>query len=310
MKRALDAPSKAGGEESLRRFPRHGWLGLGLVLAAWPLNWLLPGLRTAYVFFPLWLGYALTIDGLVYLRKGNSLFTRSARRYAGLFLVSAPAWWLFEAINLRTQNWSYLGADAFSPLGYFLLASINFSTVIPAVFGAAELFSTFGFVRRMKLGLVIRDDRKTTLGFFTAGILMLVLMLAWPRYFFPFVWLSVYFITEPVNIWLGNRSLAEGTRKGDWRAPVSLFCGVLLTGFFWEMWNFYAYPKWIYHVPGVDFARIFEMPLLGYGGYLPFALELYALYHLVMGALGKRSTRYVQVHPAHAGGQFTKNTAD
>jgi hypothetical protein len=37
------------------------------------------------------------------------------------------------------------------------------------------------------------------------------------------------------------------------------------------------------------------MPLLGYGGYLPFALELYAIYHLVMGWLGQARTQYIQL---------------
>jgi hypothetical protein len=36
------------------------------------------------------------------------------------------------------------------------------------------------------------------------------------------------------------------------------------------------------------------MPLLGYGGYLPFALELHALYHLVMGLAGRRRVNYLQ----------------
>lgn len=280
---------------TIKDFPWQGWIGLALIVIAWPLNWLLPGLRTAWLFFPLWLGYCLTIDGLVYLRKRSSLLTRSWRRYVGLFLVSAPAWWLFEAINLRTQNWFYLGVEHFSPLEYFLLASLDFSVVIPAVFGTAELISTFAFVQRLKPGLVIRDDLPTTLGFFAAGWLMLALLLAWPLFFFPFVWISVYFITEPVNIWLGNRSLTEGTRTGDWRRVISLWIGVLITGFFWEMWNFYAYPKWIYQVPGVGVLHLFEMPALGYGGYLPFALELYALYHLVMGLLGEKQTRYVEL---------------
>ena len=39
----------------------------------------------------------------------NGMLTRSPTAYAGLFFVSAPAWWLFELINLRTQNWIYLG---------------------------------------------------------------------------------------------------------------------------------------------------------------------------------------------------------
>ncbi len=281
--------------ERRRALPKQGWIGIGLVLVAWPLNWLLPGTRTSWLFFPLWLGFALSVDGLVFVRKGTSLLTRSWQRYVGLFLISAPAWWLFEAFNLRTQNWDYLGVEHFSPLAYFLLASLDFSTVIPAVFGMAELTGSFAFIRRMRPWIIIRDDRRTTLAFFCAGWVMLALLLAWPLYFFPFVWMSVYFITEPLNVWLGNRSLAEGTRRGDWRAVVSLFLGVLVTGFVWEMWNFYAYPKWIYSVPGVDVLHVFEMPLLGFGGYLPFALELYALYHFVMGLAGQRRTKYVDL---------------
>jgi hypothetical protein len=48
------------------------------------------------------------------------------------------------------------------------------------------------------------------------------------------------------------------------------------------MWNFHSYPKWIYHVPGVGFAKVFEMPILGYLGYLPFAMELYLAAQLVL----------------------------
>jgi len=40
------------------------------------------------------------------------------------------------------------------------------------------------------------------------------------------------------------------------------------------------------------------MPLLGYGGYLPFAMELFAMYHLLVGVLGKRNQDYVQLGQA------------
>jgi len=66
-------------------------------------------------------------------------------------------------------------------------------------------------------------------------------------------------------------------REGNWRPIVSLSFGALICGFFWEMWNYYSWPKWIYHTPGTEFLHVFEMPLLGYAGYIPFALELYAL---------------------------------
>jgi hypothetical protein len=142
---------------------------------------------------------------------------------------------------------------------------------------------------------VIGTYRLTTLTFFALGWISLLLMLVWPLIFFPFIWLSLYFILEPINVWLGNRSLAHWTRNGDWRPVVALWLGVLFTAFFWEMWNSYSYPKWIYHVPWGGWLHVFEMPLLGYGGYLPFALELYALYHWIVGLLGDKNTAYVRV---------------
>lgn len=279
-----------------RAWPVHGWVGLALVAIFWTLNWSLPGMRTHWGFFPLWLGYCLTVDALVFARKGSSLLSRNARAYVKLFLVSAPAWWLFELLNLRTQNWFYDGRDSFTGLQYFVLASLSFSTVMPAVFGTAELVSTFKWLGRIPRGPRIVPTRRTSLGLFVAGWAMLAMLLIWPRYFFPFLWISVYFILEPINVWLKNRSLMEYTGVGDWRPVLALWVGCLICGFFWEMWNFYSYPKWIYQVPFVDFLHIFEMPVLGYGGYLPFALELFALYHLVMGLLKQDESRdFIQI---------------
>jgi hypothetical protein len=278
---------------SVKRLALHGWMGLSLIIIFWTLNWTLSGPRTHWGFFPLWLGYCLAVDALVLRRTGTSLLSRSWKKYIGLFLASAPAWWLFEAINLRTQNWFYQGAEIFSPQAYAFWATLSFSTVVPAVFGTAELVRSFPLIERMGKGPVIRPDRKTTLAFLISGVVMLALMMAWPVYFFPFVWLSVYFIMEPLNIWLGNRSLADWTKRGDWRPIVSLWTGAVICGFFWEMWNYFSYPRWIYEVPFVGVGHIFEMPVLGYGGYMPFALELFALYHLAAGLLGHKRTRYV-----------------
>lgn len=261
----------------------HGWIGGLLVAVSWPLNWLLPGPRTHVLFFPLWLGYTLVVDALVLRRTGSSLFSRSPRDFGLLFVLSAPAWWLFEIINWRTGNWLYLGRELFSPLEYFAYASLSFSTVIPAVFTTAELMRTFGWIERFARGPRIRSTPRVCWGLFVTGSVMLGLLVAWPRYFYPFVWLSLFFIVEPVNAWLGKRSILIRLHDGDWRTVVALWTGALTCGFFWEMWNYFSYPKWTYHVPFANFAHLFEMPLLGYLGYLPFGLELYALVHLVRG---------------------------
>jgi hypothetical protein len=268
---------------------------LSLILIFWILNWTLTGPRTHWGFFPLWIGYCLAIDGLVFYRTGTSLLSRDIRKYVGLFLISAPVWWIFELLNIRTQNWTYIGVGIFTPLEYAFWTTLSFTTVIPAVFGTAEFFASLAFLKRLQRGLVIGTDKRTTLLFFIFGWIMLALMLVWPKIFFLFIWLSLYFILEPINIWLGNRSLAHWTKKGDWRPVISLWLGVLLTAFFWEMWNYFSYPKWVYHVSWGDWLHIFEMPLLGYGGYLPFALELYALYHMIEGLLGNKGSDYLKL---------------
>ena len=60
----------------------------------------------------------------------------------------------------------------------------------------------------------------------------------------------------------------------------------LICGWFWEMWNFFSLTKWEYRVPFVNRFQVFEMPLLGYAGYLPFGLEC-----AVIGNLLDRSAR-------------------
>jgi len=261
---------------------RHGWLGLALVAVFWWLNWSLDGLRTHWGFFPMWLGYVLFVDGLTWKLRGSSLFTRSRRGFVLTFLVSMPVWWMFELFNMRLGNWEYLGRERFGDVEYFLLSSLSFSTVLPAVLGTAELVRGTKWIERFAHGPRIAPSPLRYIGSWLAGAVMLAAMLAWPRYGYPLLWVSGVFLLEPVCMLLGRRSLLFDLQRGDWRPWVSLWTGVLICAFFWEMWNFRSYPKWIYHVPGVGFGKVFEMPVLGYLGYLPFSLELWLLAHLLL----------------------------
>jgi len=139
-----------------------------LVAVCWPLNWTIPGIRTSWLFFPLWLGYILVVDALVWLRAGNSLWSRSRKSFIQLFCFSAPIWWLFELINLRTANWQYLGRELFSPLEFNLLSTIAFSTVIPAVFETAELIQTFRWMHFR--GPHVAATRRLFVVLFVAGL--------------------------------------------------------------------------------------------------------------------------------------------
>jgi hypothetical protein len=260
-------------------------VGLLLLLVCWPLNWGLSdrSMRTAYLFFPLWLGYILVVDGFVLIRTGSSLWTRSRRDFVLLFVASAPAWWLFELINQRTANWQYRGSETFTEFQYILLCTVCFSTVMPAVFETAELLRSFRWMGHFASGARLRPAPGRSLVLFVGGGLLLALTLTWPRHCYPFVWCSLVLLLEPMNYWLGRPSLMRDLERGDWRPLIALGLGALTCGFFWEMWNYYSYPRWVYSTPGAQFLHVFEMPLLGYGGYLPFGLELYALKNLLWG---------------------------
>ena len=262
------------------QWPARGWAGVVLVAVCWPLNWTLPGFRTSYLFFPLWLGYILVVDALVQTQTGSSIWMRSRRDFVLLFLISAPVWWLFELINLRTENWEYLGPELFDPL-QLPLSTISFTVVAPAVFETAEVIGNFGLMDRFASGPRLPSTHAVFAGLFVVGLAMLSAMLAWPTLFYPFAWIALVFILEPINCWTGRPYFLKELRDGDWRTVISLSVGALVCGFFWELWNYYSFPKWIYHIPGLGFWRIFEMPLLGYGGYIPFALELYALKNFI-----------------------------
>ena len=261
----------------------HGKLGLGLIAVAWPASWLQLQPLAEYSFFPLWLGYILFIDALVLRRKGTSMLVRDPRAFLGMFVASVPLWWAFEGINYYTQNWQYLGAGEYSPLRYFLVASWHYSIVIPAVFETAELVGSSGWLNRFLHGPVLPSSWLLPAGAMVLGLASLALLVLWPKYAFAGSWLCLFLLLDPINYLRGRPSVLARLRRGDWRLTVALGTGALVCGWFWEMWNYWAFPKWQYTIPWVDFAHVFEMPLLGYSGYPPFGLEVYAVYHFLSG---------------------------
>ncbi|MGH2535506.1 MAG: hypothetical protein ACRDJW_24885 [Thermomicrobiales bacterium] len=268
-------------------------VGVVLILIAWPLAWWGPRPYSDHTFFPLWLGYILTVDGIVFLRADSSLLTRNLRAFVALFLFSAPVWWLFEIANRFLDNWHYILPTEYGFWTHHLLASISFSTVIPAVFETSELYRTTrlgGFLRHW---WTIRPEKAGLIGISVAGALLFAGSLAFPSALFFAVWLGLFFWVDPINRLLGRPSLATQVAYGRWDTVIVLFAAGLTCGFFWEMWNYWSMPKWIYDVPVVDRPKLFEMPLLGYGGYLPFVLELYAVYQLGIGFVAARWSNFL-----------------
>jgi len=275
------------------RFPKRWYIGLVLIAIGWPLAWMRPdGIRYLWEnsFLFLWVGYALVVDALNWKLGGTSLFSRNSKAYLGMFLLSIPGWWLFEFLNLFLQNWHYLHNRPVGSLEFAIRSSLHFSIVIPAVLSTAELWAS----SRLLVGSVqwhtITATNRRLVAFILTGIVMLVLVIAFPRYCFPLVWVSLYLIFDSMNMLLRAPSLFKYLEGGNWRPVLALALGALTCGFFWEMWNFYSLPKWIYTIPFGDVLHIFEMPVLGYLGYLPFGLEVYALYILLINLFGLKRT--------------------
>jgi hypothetical protein len=258
-------------------------LGVTLIGVAWPASWLHLGTLGEYSFFPLWMGYILVVDAAVFRLTGTSLMVRSPRAFAAMFLVSVPMWWFFEGINYFTQNWRYVGAQDYSVLRYFVVASLHFSIVVPAVLETAELVGSFRWVLRLTRGPRVPLTVPILGGMMLLGGLSVAALILWPGYAFPLTWMSLFLLLDPANRLRGRPSILGYLSRGDWRPVVALGLGALMCGFFWEMWNHWAFPKWEYAIPGVDSLHLFQMPLPGYAGYLPFGLEVFAVYQFLAG---------------------------
>ena len=268
-------------------FPWWGSLGLLLVLVSWVVAWNrfpLLNVLQPYTFLPLWLGYILFINGLTCFRSGSCLLIGRPAYLFTLFPISACFWWFFEYLNRFVQNWYYLGVDEFKVIEYVFHASLCFSTVLPAVLSTEEFLSSYPrLTEPLKASFVI-PCRKT--GFIEIGVLLvvsigLVGIGIWPDYLFPLLWLSPLLIIITMQKMMGQATIFDNLRQGDWRpvwlpALAALFCG-----FFWELWNVKSYAHWVYSIPFVQKGHIFEMPILGYLGYFPFGLECKAVASLV-----------------------------
>ncbi|MBN1373727.1 hypothetical protein JW962_00075 [Candidatus Dojkabacteria bacterium] len=264
-----------------KRLPFWFYIGLLLNVTAWIISWTHLRPFCYYMFFPLWFGFILILDGLNYAKSGESLMSKNIRSFFFLFLLSALFWWIFEIMVPSTKNWYYLSSKPLSVWESKLLGSLFFSTLIPAAFEISGLLKSFNVLGKKIKWIKLSKETPTT--FFVVGIVAVALVSIWPNYFFPFLWMIGFFILDPINFWMGRDSLTKDAMKADWTRAFYLGLSMLVCGFFWEMWNFRADPKWVYEVPYVGFLKIFEMPLLGYLGYIPFAFELFVFYVFTQG---------------------------
>jgi hypothetical protein len=136
-----------------------------------------------------------------------------------------------------------------------------------------------------------------------AGALCLLIPLLVPRrwaaYLFALVWIGFPLLLDPINLRLGLPSLLRDLAEGRPSRLGSLVAAGWVCGWLWEFWNFWAPAKWLYIFPIFQPWKIFEMPVPGYFGFLPFALDCYVMYTIASWAIGKwANARLDARHPS------------
>jgi predicted flap endonuclease-1-like 5' DNA nuclease len=234
-----------------------------------------------------WYPTLAILDQAVVLTGGESLLARP-RDLAVMLWWSAVLWLLFEAINVRLQDWYYVFLPA-DRLERWIGIIVSLATVVPAVLLPERLLERLGVWRDLHSRPLALEPRQLQIATW-AGWGLLAAVLVFPRYLYPLTWGAVWLIVEPLlHARDPERSLFGDIARGSWGRIARLMAAGLFAGVLWETFNSLARSRWIYTVPFLDGLKIFEMPPLGFLGFPFFALEVWSLYHLLAARTSRRT---------------------
>ncbi len=282
---AHEAPAVGGYARGEVRPRPKGWAAVavgaaGLVTATVLMLRDAAPFATMYYVFA-WYSTLLALYGVLALVSGRSPALRRPASLATMLGWSVVVWLFFELLNLRLRDWYYVFVPREGAVRWVYIA-VSFATVLPAVFGAEALLEGLGVAERARWPR-LRVTPRLLRGVRAAGALALVLPLLWPRWFFPLVWGSATLLLEP-SVYRRDpaRSLLHDLEEGRPGRMLRILLGGAAIGFLWEMFNIRARGKWIYTVPGFDDGKLFEMPVLGFFGFPPFAVDCYVMWQLLV----------------------------
>jgi hypothetical protein len=243
-----------------------------------------------------WTGYVLFIDALTARLTGRSYLTTDRVEGVLVALASIACWWLFELYNaprfwrggVHAEGlwWRYHGLEPnlfLRRVGY----DWSFATIFPAMFLTATALRATVF-RRARLRPWRLSSRGLGLAVAVGAVCVVVPLVAVSTWLVPLVWAGWVLLLEPLNYRRGRPSwLADLGSTGDASRLLGLLASGAICGVLWESWNYWAATRWTYTVPYLGGIKIFEMPVLGYLGFPPFALEAFAMYHWLRGLLDR-----------------------
>jgi hypothetical protein len=238
-----------------------------------------------------WWSAILFIEAFMRWRTGRWRLFDKIYRLPVYLGVSVFIWLVFEAFNFRLQNWHYVQLPSSTGLRW-LGYTVAFATVLPAIRAVTAILDHAGLFGSSRCR-PLPDAAGYYRPFVLVGLLFLLLPLVQPRFFFPLVWGGFIFLLEPVNHRFGGDSLLRDWENGSLRCFYLLLAAGMICGLLWELWNFRAGSKWIYTIPYAGFLKVFEMPLLGFLGFPPFAVECYVMtnsFRLLAARMGQDVT--------------------
>lgn len=228
----------------------------------------------SYLVF--WWSYIVLIDTVLAVRLKRFIVINKNLPF--LIIISSGFWCIYELINLRLENWFYINL----PDNLFLRWTgyiLSYGTVIPAVYATKELLrSLIGEIRVKPFPVGNYAMSAIHVGFVT-----LILTLAIPTHFFPLAWIFLALMIDGYNYRKGLPSFMKEKEQGMAGNLLATVLSGIICGFLWETWNFWSISKWVYTVPFFENVKIFEMPLPGYLGFVPFALGVITFVHLLKG---------------------------
>lgn len=253
---------------------------LGLALSFWGLFYDIGFIAQPFYAWAWW-SYILLLDGLVARRRQSSLLTTRRRHLPAVLLWSITFWYFFELLNLRYQNWYYVGVFGIGGVADLLAGMVFGTAAFATVF--MGLFETYDALTAYAVFDKIAIRPRTLAPWVTyavqaLGAIMVTLSLTFSYYLAPLVWGSLTFLVDPWNYRRGARSLLADVERGNLGVLLRLLLAGLLCGLVWESFNFMAPQKWIYTVRGLEDLKLFEMPVLGFFGFPALALDAFAAY--------------------------------
>jgi len=260
--------------------------------------------------FPLFWGFTLMLDGWVYVRNGGrSLISKVPQEVVGIGVASISGWMIFEFLNFFVDdNWYYPKGNIIDREEFLLYACVISSGLLPLALEWYCVFKTFPkFSVRFSNGWKIKVSRTfetvvmvmAMVGLFASGL--------FPDALFFSLWLSPPIILTIALHKIGVWTPVMAIRDGNWSPVLLSALTYFVTGFMLEGQNYlsaiHTVPVWTedpaywqYSLPYVNVLHIFEMPLLGFWGYLPFGIYCW-LWWIAIATLLNIPARFLSENP-------------